>query len=891
LASKTRRSIPRRPLAPGPLSRRQTALALAAVLLAASAAPPAFAQDDPPPPPPLPPRGTKPPPTERVEEFVDPASPTFRGAALGDLSESREVDGERVIWAVGGVAQPVWIRRPDFEIRCENAVLWGDRVRLQTALESRQDPAAADPGDFLGKVLYAIYAEGDVFVRRDKYVLRAKRVLLDFQRNQAYLVDARVEAETKAPSGNSVPLSVRAAIVRGTARDAFRAEDATVAACTYERPHLAFTTSWVEVDLSGKEPRYETGWWPTVRADTVVGHEVPLLPLPKLGGSLGGRPVQAFQFSRSDRFGTTLGVGFGGKLEREDGSTWGTWQTMPRWRSDRGAGVEVEFDHESRPDAAGRVADKFQIDAEYQHDTADQDEFSERAFDGLPDGTTQEDRGLAKLFWRHRFGTSDTDFLGRGWRLDTRAEYVSDRGYLPEYHAADALHAPALESYLHLRRTWDDQGLSVLGSYRLSDEANALVRRPQDAVDTNYAVQTEYLPSATWHLVNRPLLSPDDRRIPPLNLSVEASVANVERRFDEFTADQLAAASGWKSENVLRENLSGRLTAPFELGIVQITPAAGGSIYHVSDANGFANAGTPEADDDEGRSSAFVGLRAGAEASRLWRDASSSAFDLHGLRHVASLDVQWFDRFSVSDEDPNQFQVNDLQDELHEQNVISTRLRNRFQTKREGEVVNWIDYEARFLWYAQESDAQEPSLLGLREDFAAPLERLDFPAAEKYSAARREGSAFHQHRARMQVRPDLWVEGEADYDMTASRLETSGAGVRWFPDRRFSMYVGRRTISGDSAVWTFRGDWVFTGKWGLSGEFQTDTKGNESLSTTVGLFRRSHDFTMAIEFESDGQLDETGVSFVLYPHDWIVRKDDPFSRRRPLDFDALRWYR
>jgi hypothetical protein len=48
---------------------------------------------------------------------------------------------------------------------------------------------------------------------------------------------------------------------------------------------------------------------------------------------------------------------------------------------------------------------------------------------------------------------------------------------------------------------------------------------------------------------------------------------------------------------------------------------------------------------------------------------------------------------------------------------------------------------------------------------------------------------------------------------------------------------------------------------------------------------------MAIEFESDGQLDETGVSFVLYPHDWIVRKDDPFSRRRPLDFDALRWYR
>jgi hypothetical protein len=838
---------------------------------------------------------------------------------LGDDSESRDVGDEKVVTAVGGLSQPVWLKFADFELRCESAVLWGDRERLMGSLKSRSGGAdGAGSGDLLGNVIHAVYAEGKVFVRRDKYTFHADRVLLDFRSHRAYLVNAVVEGRAKNPAGRDVPLSVRAGVVRGISRDRFRAENAVLTSCTYEHPHLAFTTSQVDVDFSKGQPEYETSWWPTLRADTVVADGVPLLPLPKLGGEFGTRPIQTVELSTSNRFGTTLGLGFGGKLDRDDGSTWGSWQVIPRYRSDRGAGVGFELDHEGVERRGGGPRDVLEVEGDYQRDTQDTDSFSERPFDGMKGGDSRPDRGRLHLWSRSYLNDGlARDVLGDGWRLDAEVSWWSDRGYLPEYDADTMLQDKPQETFAQLRKTWGNQGLSILGSYRLPDEAYALHREDGDEALTTYAYQTDYLPSATWHLVNQPVVPFEATGLAPLNLSVEAGVTSVERRLDETQADELEKGDwssfdapwtrslkgrSWESTDVLRGDLESRVTAPFELGPVQVTPAFGGSLYHVSDANGYANAGTSAADESQGRSSAFYALRVGSEAHREF-DARSDTLALSGLRHVVSGDAQWFHRFHVSDDAPLEFQTNDLHDQLFEQNVMSFRLRNRLQTKRDGESVDWIDYEARLLYYVDETEAYRGTGLGVREDFASPLERLDFPGEEKYLGETREGSAVHQHRARIEVLPTLWLIGEADYDMTTSAMETSGVGVRLFPDRRFSAYVGRRTIHEDSAIWTLRGDYRLSDKWGFTGEFQYDTKDegddgsadetNEdgTLRSTLGLYRRSHDLTIAIEFQSEQLLDETGISFVVYPHDWLVRKRDPFSARRPLDFATLRWYR
>ena len=54
---------------------------------------------------------------------------------------------------------------------------------------------------------------------------------------------------------------------------------------------------------------------------------------------------------------------------------------------------------------------------------------------------------------------------------------------------------------------------------------------------------------------------------------------------------------------------------------------------------------------------------------------------------------------------------------------------------------------------------------------------------------------------------------------------------------------------------------------------------------------RAHDFTIAVEAESDNQLDEKTFSLAIYPNDWLGRGADPFFKKRDLDYEALRWYR
>ena len=108
---------------------------------------------------------------------------------------------------------------------------------------------------------------------------------------------------------------------------------------------------------------------------------------------------------------------------------------------------------------------------------------------------------------------------------------------------------------------------------------------------------------------------------------------------------------------------------------------------------------------------------------------------------------------------------------------------------------------------------------------------------------------------------------------------------------RATFYVGRRTIDGDSTIWTERLDYRLSNRWGLELLYQEDTKENEGLRSTFSLYRRAHDYTIALEYDADSQGDDRAVWFAVYPNAWAGARTDPFSQRRPLDYDALKWYR
>jgi hypothetical protein len=843
-------------------------------------------QEEPPPPPP-PGEEAKTPPIPGD----DPTDPDFQGFSAGDNFEQGVIGDERVVAAAGTEAHPLLIRLRDFEVRCEGLVLWGDRDRVLDAIQRRREVfAEPDPDALLGPVIHALYAEGGVYARMGTHEIRADAVFLDFEHGQAYLVRATVSGMLEGPGGRKLPLSLRADVVRGTARSHYRAENARLTTCPYSDPHYEFKADWIEVDYRGAESAFETAWWPTLTADTILGKDTPVFVMPKLGGDsmVTAMPVQGAAFAHGSRMGTSALLAWGGNFQRDDGSRWGDWRLHTDYRSRRGPGAGLDVSHDALPSKPGGHHDSLDVSGYWQHDDAEFDQFSDRNFDGgLAPEEDPKNRGFGHIF--HRWYVEDptaTSIAGDGWRVDTEASWFSDRGYFAEYDRKKAETEKQQETYVEARNTWGNEGVSLLGSYRLTDEAAYLNRIPTDLVTTDFAVQTDYLPSLTYHMIGKPIVSAERTGAFPVVLSMQASAANLERNYDERLARRIENDTGWTSEQVQRGDVETRVNVPFSLGDVHVNPAFGGSLYGVSDANGFGSTDTGS----DARYAGFYGVRADTQAWKSFPDAKSEFLDIHGMRHVISLDGQYFDRFKVSDSSES-FQSNDMVDVLAEERIGSVRLRNRLQTKRDGETTDWLDIESRFLYFFDENAPKYPGLFGTREDFPHPLQLLDFPGETKYTRFERDGSAFWQHRGRMQLLQNLWFMGEADYDMQANAMETSAAGVRWFAERRLSFYVGRRTIHSDSVVWTERLDYQLSNRWGVEVEYQSDSKEGRGLSTSLALYRRAHDYTIAIELNSDKQGGDTSIGFAIYPNDWLGSRHDPFSLRRPLDYDALKWYR
>jgi hypothetical protein len=826
-----------------------------------------------------PPEGSE---TSKPVELPDPAAADFIGFALGDYSD---LSGK--LW------QPLWVKLPGFELRCESLVMWGDRDRLFAAVNRRRETlTGANPDTILGPLVHAVYAEGGVYAKMNNQVIRADRVFFDFVRGKAFLVKAEIRGESEGRGRvRSVPLTVRADVVRAASRNEYHAENAEVSTCSYADPHFEFKTSSVEVDYKDGWATLETAWWPTLHADTILGDDTPILPLPKIGGNSGlaAMPIQGASFSHGSRMGTSVLTTWGGDIRREDHSRWGEWRLHLDERTARGPGAGIDVSHDAKPSRQGGPHDSFEFSSYWQRDDSDTDTFSDRAFDGGTDkSSNRRNRGFVHLFDRwYVENPSITDAVGKGWRVDSEVSYYSDRGYLPEFDRAKAETEKEQETYVQALKTWGNQGVSIFASYRLNNQAAALDKEPGDLLLTNYENQTQYGPSATYHLINQPILSAEKTSLFPMNLSVEASVANVERRYDDRLANRIDDAIGWRGEWVRRGDLETRMTTPFSLGDVHFNPSFGGSILGVDDANGFDR----QRDGGDARWTGFYGARADTQAWKSFPDAKCDVLDLDGLRHVASLDAQYFDRYQVSDQGAA-YQANDMIDQLAEERIGSVRLRNRLQTKRDGEVIDWLDVETRFLYFFDKAKATgNNDVFGVREDFAQPLENLDFAGEAKYTTRERDGSAFWQHRARLEFLRDLWLVGEADYDMQAQALETSAAGVRWAASNRASFYVGRRTIHSDSTIWTERMDYRLSNRWGVEVEYQQDTKSNDGLHSNLSLYRRAHDYTLAVEFKSDKQSNDRAFWFAVYPNDWTGGRTDPFSLRRPLDYDALKWYR
>jgi hypothetical protein len=779
------------------------------------------------------------------------------------LMEAEVVEGEAAAYLVGGVS----FQRGPFSLEAENAVLWIDPENakeeggalagiaarasgregkdggpprappLAPAAEAR-GPGFGVPEElrpFLGPVLIRIYAEGGVRFRLGNRTLRADRLFADFRTHALGTGRVTTTVNLNLPTrGRALPLVVRAERMRRTTMDTLRFEGAEYSTCDFADAHYSFRATSFEI--TDEADHYSIAAWNNVLR--VEG--VPILYLPYLAGSsnLTARPIRSASVGRSSRFGLEFHLELGDDVVLRDGK-WGEWRFHldQLTRRGHGGGPEVLYD---RPDHEGH------FQATYQRDRAGSDLFDDSA-------VPRKDRGRVRWEHRQRF----TDRL----RLDLSLFDFSDRNFQPEYLKEEFLEDRDPETYASLRWRGDQ------------DTASLSVKARPDAFRT----ETTELPDGTWRRLAAPL--PPSLAPPWLvdgaNLSVDARAGAYERAFDE--------ERGLRGDRVLRQDAAARVEALRRFGPVAVSPFASAG------ATAWQGIGGGDRGGEDARADLAAGARAEVEARREFPAVESRLLDLRGLRHLASLEVLWFDRFAVTRDPPGARSVDAL-DRLDEARAGQVRLRNRLQTTRGGRREDWIDLELRGLYLPDGLDPRR-SPLRAKEEGIEGIRFSDFLGEEKYRAYGTDGRwGPYEADLRVQARDNLYLLGEAEYDAGRRDMITTAQGVRWFVVPRFSVYFGRRTITRDSDIFTATADWFPSERWGFHLAQQTDFRSNEGLKSAVGLRRVWHDFVLEIDFKHDQQTGETSFGLSFIPSSlW----NPPTSAEKlgRLDFEAQRWYR
>jgi hypothetical protein len=800
----------------------------------------------------------------------DPASPTADedaastvlafGYHAGDLKDGT--------W-VGTFVEGVYFRKGEFSVESGSLVLWGNPESLRASGGKFSDLVPAQGGgtktdgsasprkkaaddaappsasasntrdelqNFLGPVVYSLYAEGDVKFRFGNRTIRAETLFADFR--EKILVTGKVQITTTlalASRGRSLPLVVRAERLRQTAENAITLENATYTTCDFEVPHYQFKCT--EFVLS----EYDTYTSFTAWNNVIEYGPVPFFYIPVLGGrsDFSARPLRSVNLSRSSRFGMELELLWGDDIRLDSGDRWGEWRLHTDWRSRRGLGGGPELEYK-QPGYEGEFR------AYYQRDDADED-----GFDDSP--ITRKDRGRVR--WDHR------QRLSEHWRVDLSLRDSSDRNFLPEYERKEALEERDPSTWVQLRYADRTDLFTVTARPRISD----------------FRTETEALPELAVHRVAHPF----PRGIVPSWLlddvvwSGDAGAGVYERRFDE--------ALGISSENMRREDIVGRVQGARALGPVRVQPFA------LAGATWESGGDFPGGEDSMRRGDMAAGVRATVEARREFHDVESDLLEVHGLRHLVSLDLLYYDRFAVS-RPSSRYLPLDATETVDEMEAASVRLRQRLQTTRAGRRVDWIDFELRAYWLP---DGPPPgrSPLGFREEGLLGPRFQDLHEEEKLRGRARRGP-FGPYEAdlRIQARDNLFLLGEAELEPYERRLTTAALGVRWFAAPHVSLYLGNRRIAHDSDIYTFRADWAVSDRWTIGVSQQADFREDKGLETSFRITRVLHDFVVEISMEDESTSDERTISLMVAPAAlWVAPTS--IERLGRLDYDAWRWYR
>ena len=468
---------------------------------------------------------------------------------------------------------------------------------------------------------------------------------------------------------------------------------------------------------------------------------------------------------------------------------------------------------------------------------------------------TPEEEIRGRIFARHYHK------LAPGYNFRAEIGYITDRNFLESY----------------FEREWDSEKDATTGIWLERNLGNQSLNLIADVQVNDFFTQTSWLPRFDQFIIGQSLFGRW-----PIVRHGHSHIGYGRLRVADAPLDpaELYDPLAWEADvDGVRTGTRQQLEFPRQLGALKVVPYALGDVsYWQEDLNG----------DDAFRAYGQVGIRASLPFWKVDPSIQSALWNVNGLAHKISFDVDAF--YADSSQDLSRFALYDsLDDDAQE------AFRRRFAFNTFGIIAGQdvpLMYDERFFALRSNFQGDVTSPIEIADDLSIvrfgirqrwqtkrglPGEEriIDwitfdvttalFPEADRDNFGSDFGMLDYDFRWFIGDRVSLVSDGYADF--FGQGLRTVSIGLQSNRPRVADAYIGIRSIEGPissnvlSTALTYR----MSEKWGLRANSQIDFGETGTIGNGLGLIYLGESFLWQFGVNADFSRDNIGFRFGFEP--------------------------
>jgi LPS-assembly protein len=408
--------------------------------------------------------------------------------------------------------------------------------------------------------------------------------------------------------------------------------------------------------------------------------------------------------------------------------------------------------------------------------------------------------------------------------VKSRVSYESDERLLHDFFEGEYRRNPQPASFVEVNKLWPNFSLDVFAQPRVNDYLETVERLPE--------VKLSSFRQQLWSS--------------PVFYESESSAGWYRHLFAVTNSPAIPDYSSFRGDTFHQ------LTMPWTFfGWLNVTPRAGGRFTYYDSPTA-----TNTTSDSISRGVFNTGVEFSFKVSRLWPAAKSTLLDVDGIRHIVEPSVNYVFVPAPSKRPaelpqfdyelpslrllPIEFSDYNSVDSVDSDNTLRLGLRNKLQTKRDGQVDNLAWWDVYTDWRLQPQHGQE-TFADLFSDFA--------------------------------FKPRSWVtlESLTRWDMNDGRLNLARHHLSLQPNDRWSWGVGHwylrdgfvdegRSLISSTLFWRASENWA------LRAEHFYEIRGGRMEEQTYSIYRDLRSWTAAVTLrlrDSVGGLDDFAIAFTF----------------------------